>query len=245
MPYWLTGTTEENLEQVGIYSACYKFAIFLTLFTMAFRYGAEPFFFRQKSENNAQLIYAKVAKYFAIISVLGFLVVLLYLDLLKQVIVGEAYWVGLEIVPIILLANLFLGLYYNLSVWYKVTDLTYWGAYISLIGATLTITLNYFFLPKFGYIAAAWTTFACYLLMLILSYLIGRKKYPVPYEVTRIVGYILFAVLLYALSVWSKEYWLEALWQQLVFNTVLLLLYCLFVFYKERTVFRFLDKVTP
>jgi O-antigen/teichoic acid export membrane protein len=243
MPYWLTGTTEENLEQVGIYSACYKFAIFLTLFTMAFRYGAEPFFFRQKNENNAQLIYAKVAKYFAIISALGFLVVLLYLDLLKQVIVGEEYWVGLKIVPIILLANLFLGLYYNLSVWYKVTDLTRWGAYISVIGATLTITLNYLFLPKFGYMAAAWTTFFCYLLMLILSYLIGRKKYPVPYEVGRIVGYILFAMALYALSVAGKQYWLEALWQQLLLNTVLLFIYCLLIFYKERAAFRLLKAV--
>ncbi|MEM1328019.1 MAG: polysaccharide biosynthesis C-terminal domain-containing protein [Bacteroidota bacterium] len=243
MPYWLNGTIEENMEQVGIYGACYKFAVFLTLFTMAFRYGAEPFFFRQKNENNAQLVYAKVTKYFAIIGVIGFLVVTLYLDLIKRVVVGEEYWEGLKIVPIILLANLFIGLYYNLSVWYKVTDLTRWGAYISLVGATLTVVCNYLFLPKFGYMAAAWTTFACYLLMLILSYVFGRQKYPVPYQVGRIVGYVVFAVVLYGMSAWAKANWLNVLWQQLLLNTALLVSYGIVVFYKERVEFRFLNNV--
>lgn len=234
MRYWLIGSDEYRWEQIGIYSACYKFAMFLALFTQAFRYGAEPFFFRQRNEENAREIYAKVAKYFTLISAVGFLVILLYLDVLKLFIVGEEYWVGLKIVPIILLANLCLGIYYNLSIWYKLTDLTKWGAVISVIGAVITIGLNYILLPIYGYIGAAWTTLICYATMLVISYVLGKRKYPIPYEVGNILGYIALAIAAYALSEWLQQLMDGTLWKSLLLNTVILFGYLGVLFWREK-----------
>ncbi|MEM9849657.1 MAG: polysaccharide biosynthesis C-terminal domain-containing protein, partial [Bacteroidota bacterium] len=233
MPELLTGTAEENEIQLGIYGACYKLTMFMTLFTQAFRYGAEPFFFRQRTADNAGQIYAQVAKYFAIIGAIGFLAVLLYLDLFKQI-VGDEYWVGLNIVPILLLANLFLGLYYNSSIWYKLIDETKWGAYISIFGATITILLNIILLPRIGYIGAAWATLACYFSMLTISYFLGQIKYPIPYAVGRISSYLLFAIFLYGISTWIRPFLSEKLFLILGVNSALFLFYLLIVGLLER-----------
>lgn len=238
MRYWLVGSDDYRWEQIGIYGACYKFAMFLTLFTQAFRYGAEPFFFREQNQENAREIYAKVAKYFAIISAIGFLMIMLYLDILKLFIVGDEYWVGLKIVPIILLANLCLGIYYNLSVWYKLTDLTKWGAVISVIGAIITVVLNYLLLPIYGYIGAAWTTLICYATMLIVSYFLGKRHYAIPYEVGAILGYIALAIGAYLLSEWLQQFTNDKLWQNLVLNTIILLGYLSVLFWRERAEIR-------
>jgi O-antigen/teichoic acid export membrane protein len=189
--------TEAALAQVGIYGAVYKLAILITLFTQAFRYAAEPFFFAQDREGGSTKVYADVMKWYTIIVSMLFLAVMLYMDIIKQLIRSEAYWVGLSIVPILLLANIFLGWIYNLSVWYKLTHKTIYGAILAVVGAVITVSLNLYLIPKMGYVGAAWTTFASYGVMAILSYLLGNKFYPIPYNIPKIIGYTLLAVLVW------------------------------------------------
>ena len=178
--WWLPGTIKFREEQVGIYNACYKLSILITLFIQAFKMGAEPFFFKQAEADQPQKVYARVMKFFIIIISVMFLVVSLFMPLWKHFI-GPKYWAGLPVVPILLLANMFLGIYYNLSIWYKLSHKTLSGAYITLIGAALTIILNYFFIRQYSYIACAWTTFFCYGTMMIISYKWGQKVYRIPY----------------------------------------------------------------
>lgn len=196
--WWQSGSISFREEQVGIYSACYKLAILITLFIQAFRLGAEPFFFRQATEEQHQKVYARVMKFFVIVVSFMFLMVSLYLDIWKYFI-SPKYWSGLTIVPILLLANIFLGIYYNLSIWYKLSNRTSAGAYITLFGTLITVIINYLFIPKYGFIASAWATFFCYGLMMILCYTWGNKIYPIPYPTKKIVGYLVIVVLLYFL----------------------------------------------
>jgi O-antigen/teichoic acid export membrane protein len=185
--------------EVGIYSACYKLSILITLAVQAFRMGAEPFFFRQSTEANAPKVYARVMKFFVITLCLMFLFVVLYLDLWKQFIRNPKLWVGLKVVPILLLANMFLGIYYNLSVWYKLGQKTIAGAWITLIGAAITLFINYFFIPYFSYMACAWATFACYGSMMVVSFVWGQKEYRIPYAWKKLLAYIVIVVMLYGL----------------------------------------------
>ena len=196
MKYLLPGDTQSNLTQLGIYSACYKLSILMSLFIQAFRYAGEPFFFAHAADKNAPKTYADVLTYFVIFCTFIFLLVTLYLDIFKYF-VGPAFREGMFIVPILLLANLFLGIYVNLSIWYKLTDRTMMGAYVSLGGAFITVVLLLWWVPLFGYAGAAWATLACYASMALVSYLLGRKYYPVPYDVKRVLGYMGFAVTLY------------------------------------------------
>lgn len=196
MKYILPGTPQENLAQLGIYSACYKLSIAMSLFIQAFRFAAEPFFFAHAKDKNAPQTYADVLRYFVIFCAFIFLLVTLYIDLFKYF-VGEPFRAGLSIVPILLLANLFLGIYVNLSIWYKLTDRTLMGAYVSVGGAVISVALLFWWVPQFGFEGAAWATLVCYFSMTLASYLLGRKYYPVPYPVARVLGYIGFAVLLY------------------------------------------------
>lgn len=196
MKYLLPGTPQENLAQLGIYSACYKLSILMSLFIQAFRYAGEPFFFAHAQDKNAPQTYADVLRYFVIFCAFIFLLVTLYLDIFKYF-VGEAFRVGLHIVPILLLANLFLGIYVNLSIWYKLTDRTLMGALVSSVGAIITVSLLLWWVPLLGYAGAAWATLVCYFSMTLLSYLLGRKYYPVPYDLKRVLGYVGFAVALY------------------------------------------------
>jgi O-antigen/teichoic acid export membrane protein len=188
-----------NLKLLGIYSACYKLSILMSLFIQAFRYAAEPFFFNYAKQSDARLIYAQVLKFFVIFCVFIFLLVTLYLDFF-QYFIGKEFRVGLTVVPILLLANLCLGIYVNLSIWYKLTDRTLIGAMISLAGALLTLLLNYAWIPRYGYLGSAWATLVCYAMMAAVSYALGQRYYPVPYSLKRILGYISLGLGLYALN---------------------------------------------
>lgn len=183
--------------EVGIYSACYKLSILISLFIQAFRMGAEPFFFKQSTEQNAPRVYARVMKFFVITICGMFLFVSLYLDIWKYFIRDEKMWAGLKVVPILLLANMFLGIYINLSIWYRLSRKTTAGAYITLIGAAITIVINFIFIPYFSYMACAWATFLCYGTMMVISYLWGQKSYPVPYAWKKLLAYIVIVVILY------------------------------------------------
>ena len=185
-----------NMEQLGIYGACYKLSILMTLFIQAFRYAAEPFFFSHAKEKNSTKVYADVMKYFVIVCVSIFLLVTLYIDIFKYFI-GKDFRVGLPVVPILLLANLFLGVYVNLSIWYKLKDKTLLGSFVSIGGALLTLVLNVAFIPKYGYMASAWATLACYASMAAVSYLLGRKYYPVEYDLKSFFKYFFIALLFY------------------------------------------------
>ena len=188
---------DQAMFQLGVYGACYKLSIIITLMIQAFRYAAEPFFFSQEKQAGSKELYAKIMTYFVWVLAGTFLFVMLYIDLFKYFIPNEDYWVGLEVVPILLMANIFLGIYYNQSVWYKLTDKTSFGAGLAIFGAIITLVLNLIFIPKYGYIASAWATFACYGSMMVVSYVLGRKYYPVPYDLLKIGMMIGAAVLLY------------------------------------------------
>lgn len=185
-----------NLKMLGIYGACYKLSILMSLFIQAFRYAGEPFFFAHAEKQDAKPLYAAVLKYFVIFCVFVFLLVMLYIDFF-QYFIGPEFRVGLPAVPILLLASLFLGIYVNLSVWYKLTDRTLLGAGVALCGGLLTIGLNLWWVPTMGYMGSAWAHLACYVSMTVVSYLLGRRYYPVDYRLRAIFGYIAYGLLLY------------------------------------------------
>lgn len=193
----------ENIAEVevGLYSACYKLGMFMTIFVMAFRLGIEPFFFNHSSSKNAKNTYAAITKYFTLFGCLILLVVVVYIDIFKRILIPNSqYWEALKIVPLILLANLFLGIYHNLSVWYKITDRTKFGAYISVFAAVVTLGLNFLLIPYISYMGSAIATLAAYGSMMVLSYLYGRKYYNVPYEVKRLSAYLIMAIAFSAIS---------------------------------------------
>ncbi|RYE26424.1 MAG: polysaccharide biosynthesis protein [Sphingobacteriales bacterium] len=193
--WWAPVATEADAKvQVGIYSACYKLSILITLFIQAFRMGAEPFFFQQAKGEDAPKTYARVMNYFVIIICLMFLVVALYLDVWKHFITNPIMWEGLKVVPILLIANMCLGVYYNLSIWYKLSQNTRAGATITFIGAGITLLINAIFIPHYSYLACAWATLSCYASMMLISYFWGQKVYPVPYASGKLLG--LFGVML-------------------------------------------------
>lgn len=187
--------------EAGKYGACYKLALFMTLFGTAFRLGVEPFFFSHANKENPQKTYAQITNYFVIMGSVILLFVVVYIDILGRLLIrNETYWDAVQIVPIILLASFCLGIYHNLSVWYKITDRTKYGAYISSVGAILTLAINFAFIPKIGYMASAWATLMAYGSMMCLSYYFGKKYYPIPYNIRKIVFYGSISVLFSALS---------------------------------------------
>ncbi|MCB2208646.1 MAG: oligosaccharide flippase family protein [Bacteroidetes bacterium] len=185
--------------QIGIYGANYKLAILMTLFIQMFRYAAEPFFFAESDKKNARETYSNVMTYFVIFTLIIFLGITLFMDVFKYFI-GPTFWAGLMIVPIVLAAKLFLGVFYNLSVWYKLTNKTLYGAAIAIFGAVITIVLNIILIPKYGFIGSAWANFFCYLGMMLTSYFWGRKIYKVNYEIKKLLAYALLAGFIYYLS---------------------------------------------
>ncbi len=188
-------------EQMGIYAACYKLGVFMTLYIMAFRLGAEPFFFNHADKKNAKETYAKILTWFTILGSFFMIVVVVFIDLFAKVLLGKPeYFEALQIVPIILLANLFLGIYNNLSVWYKLTDKTKYGMYFSILGAIITIAFNLIMIPKIGFIASAWATLITYGFMMIISYFIGKKQYPVPYQLKKVGLYLFLSILFCGIS---------------------------------------------
>ncbi len=237
LKWWTPSAGGANADaEVGIYSACYKLSILITLGIQAFRMGAEPFFFKQSTSENAPRIYARVMKFFVIVLCVMFLFVMLYLDIWKHFISNEEMWTGLKVVPILLLANMFLGIYYNLSIWYKLGNKTIAGAYITLIGAGITFLINYIFIPHYSYIACAWATFACYGSMMVVSYIWGQKNYRIPYAKNKLIAYILIAVLFYVAHYYTKDL-LPLAWLEYVTATALFLLYLLFILKIEKKEF--------
>lgn len=218
-----------NTEMLGVYGACYKLSILMTLFIQAFRYAAEPFFFARAKEKNSTRVYADVMKYFVIVCVAIFLLVTLYIDVFKYFI-GPKFRVGLPVVPVLLLANLFLGVYVNLSIWYKLTDRTLWGSYVSIGGAVVTVLINLLFVPAYGYMASAWATLICYAGMATVSYLLGQKYYPVEYSVSSFVKYLGLALLLYVGFTYAQP--LVAL-PAFVLSTVFMLVFVAFVWLQD------------
>lgn len=184
-------------EQLGIYGACYKLAVIITLFIQAFRMGAEPFFFSHAKEKNSKETFARIMNVFVAVCMAAFLAVMLFLDVFKWFIPNPAYHEGLRVVPILMLANVFLGIYYNQSVWYKLTDRTKAGSSIALIGAGITLVLLFALVPRFGYMGAAWATLICYASMAAISYAWGQRHYPIPYNVGRVLLYMAGAVALW------------------------------------------------
>ncbi|MCC4212151.1 oligosaccharide flippase family protein [Leeuwenhoekiella parthenopeia] len=185
----------DDKDIMGAYSGCYKLAVFMTIFIQAFRLGAEPFFFNHASSKNAPATYATILKYFTIAGALGLMIIVCFIDFFKDLLIGNAdYFIALEIVPYILLANLFLGIYHNLAVWYKLTDKTLYGMYFSLVGAGLTIGLNWYFIPLIGFMASAYATVAAYGAMMLISYYFGQRHYRIPYNSLRIVLYLVLAM---------------------------------------------------
>ena len=219
--------------EVGIYSACYKLSILITLAVQAFRMGAEPFFFKQAEQKDAPKTYARVMKLFVITLCFMFLAVVLYMDIWKQFIRNENMWVGLRVVPILLLANMFLGIYYNLSIWYKLSNKTIAGAYITLIGAAITLVINYIFIPHVSYMACAWATFACYGSMMVISFIWGQKEYPIPYAWKKLLTYIAIVVGLFFLHK-GIIYLYSAVWFSLTTGTILFEVFTWFIVLVER-----------
>lgn len=187
--------------EAGKYGACYKLALFMTLFGTAFRLGVEPFFFSHANEEKPQKTYAQITNYFVILGSMILLFVVVYIDILGKLLIrNDTYWDAIQIVPIILLASFCLGIYHSLSVWYKITDRTKYGAYISTIGAVLTLIINIALIPKIGYMASAWATLAAYGSMMVLSYYFGKKYYPIPYNMRKIAFYGGISIIFSALS---------------------------------------------
>ncbi len=233
--WWLPGEQIVREQQVGIYNACYKLSILITLFIQAFRMGAEPFFFKQAEGKDPQRTYARVMKFFVLVITVMFLVVSLFMPIWQHFI-GPKYWEGLAVVPILLLANMFLGIYYNLSIWYKLSHKTMAGAWITLIGAIITVLINFFFIPSYSYIACAWATFFCYGSMMVISYVWGQKNYRIPYAWKKLVAYLVIVVALFFIhngitSIWSN------ITVNLVSAIILLLMYVWFVSVIEKNEF--------
>ena len=232
LQHFYPGTKEAAKSAVGIYNANYKVAIFITLFIQAFKMAAEPFFFNQASDKNAPATYAKVMKWFVITLCFAFLFTALFLDI-WQYLNGSAYRGGLGVVPILLYANIALGIYYNLSVWYKITAQLKYGIAITLFGALLTLIINYLFIPKYGMYACAWATMICYTVMMVLSYLYGQKHFPVSYPVKKLLSFLGIITILFAV-----HEWVAMLTPNMVIRigsgVVLMLVFVLVIFKAER-----------
>ncbi|MFL5741741.1 MAG: lipopolysaccharide biosynthesis protein [Flavisolibacter sp.] len=242
LSWWSSAPTPKMAKaEVGIYSACYKLSILITLFIQAFRMGAEPFFFKQAQGQQPQKVYARVMKFFVIIICFMFLVVALFLDIWKYFI-GRNYWAGLRVVPILLLANMFLGIYYNLSIWYKLSNRTIAGAWITVIGAAVTLVINYTFIPYFGYMACAWATFFCYGSMMVISYVWGQKHYRIPYAWKKLLAYMVISVAMYGFYILFQKINLGA-WTNRGFALILLSLFGILVLNVERKEFQKLPYV--
>ena len=196
LKHYLPGSLDEVMAQIGIYSANYKIAVLMTMFIQMFRYAAEPFFFSNQKDKSSNKLYADVMKYFIIFGLVIFLGVNLYINIVKYFI-SPSYYDGLKIVPIVLAANLFVGINYNLSIWYKFTSKTAYAIYLNGFGAIITVILNIVFIPIFGYIASAWATFACYLSIMLISYALSKKYYPIKYDLKSIFLYSGSAILIF------------------------------------------------
>lgn len=223
--YPLLRPTESGMDELGIYSANYKIGIVMVMFIQAFRYAYEPFIFAQQKDTSKTQGYALAMKYFIIFGLFIFLGVMYYLDILRYFI-DPSYFAGLYVVPVIMLAELFFGIFFNLSLWYKLTDRTKWGAYFSIFGMAITLLLNIIFVPRYGYTACAWASFVSYFAMMIVSWFIGQHYYPIKYDLKSIGKYFILAAVLYGIAMWVP---IENIILRLGFRTLLLLVYVIYL----------------
>jgi O-antigen/teichoic acid export membrane protein len=215
----------EGDVQLGIYGACTKIAMIMALLTQAFRYAYEPFVFGKSRDKDNREMYAATMKYFIIFTLLAFLAVVFYMDILKYL-VGSTYWEGLRVVPIVMMAEIFMGVYFNLSFWYKLSDKTYWGAIMSVIACAVLLGINILFIPRYGYVACAWGGLAGYGTAMLLSYFIGQHYYPIKYDIKGIGIYFALALLLFGVS---QVLPFEHPWLRMGTNTLLLVVYLAYV----------------
>lgn len=220
---FLIPAEKDPMFQLGIYGANYKLGVLMNMFIQAFRYAFEPFFFARSSAESKEdpVIYATVMKYFIVFGLLIFLGMTLYIDIVKLLIPAE-YHQGLPVVPLVLMADLFFGIFFSASIWYKLKDRTWYGAYIALTGAVITVILNFLLIPVLGYMGSAITVFICFFIMMVINYFWGQKYYPIPYELKRIGTYFLAAVLLFLLSLLTKGL---SPWLKFPANSMMMLLF--------------------
>ena len=231
----IPGSLDAAEAQVGIYSACYKLAMLVTILLQAYRYAAEPIFFSQMKNEDRNKVYVKVMNIFIALVCSVFLLVSLNIDIFKHFIRNEIYWQGLKVVPILLLANVFLGIYYNQSIWYKLSGKTKFGAYITIGGAFITVAVNLIFIPTYGYMASAWATLLVYFLQMVFSYLLGQRHFPIPYNLKKFSVYIGLALVLYFMG---SKIETASFALQFVLQNSLLLFYLTFIFFLERKTLR-------
>lgn len=235
----LVPADQKPMEQLGIYGANYKLAVIMNMFIQAFRYSFEPFFFSHQKTSDSRIIYAQVMKYFVIFGLLIFLGIVLFIDVFK-IIIGSEYHSGLKVVPSVLMANLFMGIYFNLSLWYKLSDKTWMGAWIAGIGALLTIVTNVMFIPSMGYMGSAYAVLLCFVIMTVISYVVGQKYYKVEYDLKRILLYLGISIVLYYLSEWIQT---GSVTLQFLLNFGLFSAFLMLVFFAEKNDVRRLLKL--
>lgn len=226
--------SDQPIVELGIYGANFKLAVIMVLFIQMFRYAAEPFFFKNASENNSKLIYSQVMTYFIVFGLFIFLAVMFYMDIFKYFI-DESFWEGLKVVPILLIAKLIFGILFTLSIWYKISDRTIFGTYIAVIGVVITIVLNVILIPRFGYIGSAIASLVSYSAMLIASYLLSLKHFKIDYDFRKIFFYIVMAgilLLLFFLNPFEQKFLFFGL------NTLLLVVYIVVVYVKEKSILK-------
>lgn len=235
-PYFYDGPQQEALEQLGIYGACIKIAMIMVMITQAFRFAYEPFVFGKSKDKDNRETYAKAMKFYLIFTLLAFLVVMGYLNILKFVI-GESYWDGLRVVPIVMAAEIMFGVFFNLSFWYKLTDRTIWGAYFSGIGAVVLIVIDILLIPRFSYMACAWAGFAAYATSMLLSYYIGQHYYPIAYPMKDMAQYVILSgVLFVGISLSNGRL---PMWGAMAVNTLLILVFMGYLVKKDLPLKRF------
>lgn len=233
----------DPMAQLGIYGANVKMAVLMTLFIQMFRYAAEPFFFSQMNKSDAKQNMALVMNYFVLAGLLLFLGVALYIDIFKYF-VGRDYWSGLGVVPILLLANLFLGIYFNLSIWFKINNMTQYGLYMASIGAAITLLVNFLFVPRFGYVASAWAHLLCYITVSAITLWLGNRFYPIPYNLKRMAGYFAVALVVY---LFASLISIRSLPLNLLKNTLFFAIFAFYAWKKEQFSLQipFLDRRGP
>jgi O-antigen/teichoic acid export membrane protein len=211
--------------QLAIYGACSKIAMIMAMLTQAFRYAYEPFVFGKSKDKDSRTVYAQAMKFFLIFTLLAFLAVMFYLDLLKYILAPD-YWEGLRAVPIVMMAEIFMGIYFNLSFWYKLIDETRWGAYFSFAGCAVLLAINFWGVPRYGYMACAWAGFSGYAVSMVLSYFVGQKRFPIAYDLKGMAKYVLLAAVLYVVAEWLP---ISNLWLLMAVRTLLLLVFVAYV----------------
>ena len=221
-PYFYNGNIEQANAQLGIYGACIKIAMVMVMITQAFRYAYEPFVFGKSQDQDNKQTYAVAMKYYLIFTLLAFLVVIGYMDILRHL-VGRSYWEGLRVVPIVMAAEIMYGIFFNLSFWYKLTNRTIWGAWFSGLGAVVLVTTDILLIPHFSYMACAWAGFAAYAVSMAASYFVSQKYYPIAYPLKSMAFYVAVTVVMFTIMSLSND--LLPVWAALTVNTSLIMLF--------------------